>query len=307
MERDVRYLLVGVAVIALLALFVGFVVWQAGGLRNAETARYTVLSEVGVAGLESGSLVRYLGVRVGQVQAIRLSDRQPGRVEVDIQVQQDVPVTRDTVATFRLEGITGQSYLDLATPDPGAPPPETLGGARYPVLRAEKTAIDLLVEESPRLVAQLSAIAASLEAILDEDNRAHLAQVLGNVAEFTARLEALGDSVELLADSTDRALAEAVQAFGEIGTTARAATAALEEADRSAQALRELTQRLDELIARNESAVDRFAREGLGEAGRLMQDARRTIRQIERLAAQLTEEPSRLLRGREPGGVDIPE
>jgi phospholipid/cholesterol/gamma-HCH transport system substrate-binding protein len=307
MERDVRYLLVGVVVIALLVLFVGFVIWQAGGLRGADMDRYTVFSEVGVAGLERGSVVRYLGVRVGQVDDIRLSERRAGRVEIDIQVQRNVAVTRDTVAIVRLEGITGQSYLGLATPDPGAAPPEIRGGARYPVITAQKAPLDLLMDEGPQLMAQLGAIVGSLEAALGEDNRAHFARILGNVAEFSARLDALGDSVETLASSTERALDEVAQAFGEIQLAAQAAAPALEETDRAVLALRQLSERLEAVIERNESAVDSFAREGLGEAGSLMRDARRTINQIERLAAQLSDDPSRLIRRRDPGGMEIPQ
>jgi phospholipid/cholesterol/gamma-HCH transport system substrate-binding protein len=306
-ERDVRYLLVGVVVIALLVLFVGFVIWQAGGLRGVDTERYTVFSEAGIAGLENGDVVRYLGVRVGQVDDIRLSAHMPGRVEIDIQVQRDVAVTRDTVATVRLEGITGQSYLGLITPDPAAAPPEIRDGSRYPVITATRAPLDLLMDEAPQLVAQIGSIAAGLEALLEEDNRAHVARMLGDVAGFTARLEELGDAVEMLAASAERALGEAAQALGEIRDTAGIAGPAFEEAGHALAALRELSERLDEMIARNEAAVDAFARHGLGEAGGLMRDARRTINEIERLAAQLSEDPSRLIRRRDPGGVEIPQ
>jgi phospholipid/cholesterol/gamma-HCH transport system substrate-binding protein len=306
-ERDVRYLLVGVVVLALMVLFVGFIIWQAGGLRGADTERYTVFSEAGIAGLENGDVVRYLGVRVGQVDEIRLSAHVPGRVEIDIQVQRDVAVTRDTVATVRPEGITGQSYLGLRTPDPGAAPPEIRDGSRYPVITATRAPLDLLMDEAPQLVGQIAAIAEGLEALLDEDNRARVARMLEDVAGFTARLDDLGDSIAMLAASSDQALGEATLALGEIRDTAGSAGPAFEEAGHALVALRELSERLEELIARNEAAVDAFAREGLGEAGGLVRDARRALNEFERLATQLSEDPSQLIRRRDRGGFEVPQ
>ncbi len=306
MERDVRYLLVGTVVIAVVAGFIGLVFWQADRIAVLDGERYTVLSEYGVSGLEPGGVVRYLGVRVGQVEKLRLSQELPDHVEMDILVEPHVPVTRATRASVRPEGIIGQSYVSLRTPDPDAGAPETRPGVPHPVIHSERSEIDQLFEDIPQLVQRVGHIAESLEGVLDEENREQFARTLANISEFTAELDKIAAAVDQVAQRAASALEGTEATLADLGAAARAAEPALEEAGRAGAAVRQLSDRLEGLIERNEAAVERFARDGLGDAERLLRDARRTANELEQLALRLGEDPSRLLHRQPVGGVEIP-
>lgn len=306
MERDVRYLLVGAVVIALVGGFIGLLFWQADRIAVREGERYTVLSEHGVSGLEVGGVVRYLGVRVGQVQSIRLSREFPDHVELDILVEPHVPMTRATRASVRPEGIIGQSYVALRTPDPDAEAPESRPGVPHPVIRSERSELDRLFEDIPQLVQRVGSIAESLEGVLDEENREQFARMLANIGDFTAELDRIAASIEQVAERAVSTLEGAETTLADLGAAARAAEPALEEAGRAGAAVRQLSDRLELLVERNEAAVERFTRDGLEDAQRLLRDARRTANQLEQLALRLGEEPSRLIHRRPVGGVEIP-
>jgi phospholipid/cholesterol/gamma-HCH transport system substrate-binding protein len=67
-----------------------------------------------VAGLVEGDEVRIAGVRVGQVTTIGLADRTDRPVaEVELEVEQDVPLPAAVEATIRYRNLVGQRYVAL--------------------------------------------------------------------------------------------------------------------------------------------------------------------------------------------------
>jgi phospholipid/cholesterol/gamma-HCH transport system substrate-binding protein len=66
-----------------------------------------------VAGLEPSSPVKYNGVPVGTVTAIRFDPKDLTRILVEFKVSPEVPIKVDTRALLQPQGITGISYLEL--------------------------------------------------------------------------------------------------------------------------------------------------------------------------------------------------
>ena len=67
--------------------------------------------------LESGSLVYYRGVEVGRVMGVRLADDNKSTlIELGIN-NNDLKLDRDVEVKIRLEGITGQRYVDITPPE----------------------------------------------------------------------------------------------------------------------------------------------------------------------------------------------
>jgi len=306
MERDIRYLYVGVVMALLVAAFIAFLLWQAERHAEVEGARYTVFVEGSVSGLGSGSVVRYLGVRAGRVNDIRLSNEDAGRVEVDITVREGVPVSRSTIARIRAEGITGGSYVSLRTPDPGAGRPEAAAGARYPVIRAESSGFEELMDEAPQLVKRLNRVAENMGRVLDETNRRNFARMLEDGQSFTARLDGLAGSMEQLTSRVSRSLDTVDGAMVEIEAAGAQLAPTLSDLRDTSQSLGGLSERVDALIAENESTLEWFGQVGLFEASRLLRDTRTAVNEIEQLARRLNDDPSSLIHRRGEGGLEVP-
>src|SRR5204863_447874 len=76
-------------------------------------AQYVVTTTSSVSGLKAEAPVRYRGVDVGRVEAIKIEPGASGRIHVRIGVQEDTPITKSTYAQLGYQGVTGLAYVSL--------------------------------------------------------------------------------------------------------------------------------------------------------------------------------------------------
>lgn len=307
MERDIRYVTVGVTVALLGGMFLAFLLWQAQRYATPGGQSYTVQVHGAVTGVGAGSPVKYLGVSVGRVDRITLAASD--LVEVRIRLDEGVPVNASTAARIEPEGITGRSYVALQTADPDAGPLRPPEGAGLPVIPAEASNLDRLFEGLPALVESFSGVAAGLDALLGEDNRADLARTIANLAEFSGSLNSLATradglmvKLDTLADRAATSMAGMDATLGEARETFRVAGTAMPELVRVLAGMGELSERLNRLAENN---FGRLTAETLPELDRLLRDSRDAVHAVEGLVRKLEAEPSSLLYRRVETGVEI--
>ena len=92
MEPEAKYTLVGMAVVVLVALLVGALVWLRSTGGEGDRMYKIYFSRHSLEGLQVRSDVKMLGIRVGSVTGFRISPRRPGTVEVLIRVDETAPV-----------------------------------------------------------------------------------------------------------------------------------------------------------------------------------------------------------------------
>ena len=113
METKVNYTVVGVVVIIFTVLFFTFTIWLSVGLEDIHYDKYAVYMNESVAGLAEKSSVKYNGVDVGFVASIELQQKDPSQVFLLLKVRQGTPITVETHAQLRSQGLTGIDYLEL--------------------------------------------------------------------------------------------------------------------------------------------------------------------------------------------------
>ncbi len=341
MERNIPYVAVGVVVLLLLAGLAAFATWQAGRYQARGFEYYTIRFEGGVSGVSGGGTVRYRGAQVGRVVEVRLQEEAPESVRVDIMVQPTTPVSKDTVAQVLPQGITGVSYIELTTEEPG-PPPEKPPGERYPVIPSKPSPLDRLMAELPKVGDQVGRIANRVEGLLSEEAVRDFQAILANTAELSGDLNQLSNRADRLMDQSsevveqtgntmeqvdsafasvdvaagelrttveraDSALTNLDAAAGEARTTFRATGELIPEAERTLIQVRSLSERLNRLVADNEDNVDRFASEGLEELSLFLGEGRRTLSDVRSLVRALERNPSQILYPPKEAGMEVPE
>ncbi|MGE5469357.1 MAG: MlaD family protein [Bacteroidota bacterium] len=205
-------LLLGLA--ALIAIY-----WLGGG--SEQTHDYIVVTKQNIGGLNPQAQVRYRGIRVGKVSDIRLDPDDYTNILITISINDDVPLTRGTVAKLNYQGVTGLAHIllletgkDMAplVPDDDKPPRITM----IPSL------LDDLGETGAATLRQARQLMISANALLDEENRRRLTATLVNLESASAGLQPTLRSLNTTLRQVNKVLSEQnvrqlSQAAGEVG------------------------------------------------------------------------------------------
>lgn len=65
-------------------------------------------------GLEPGNVVRFAGLKAGVITAVKPDPEDPTRIEVDMEVNDEVPVNTESVAQLASLSALGQNYLEIS-------------------------------------------------------------------------------------------------------------------------------------------------------------------------------------------------
>jgi phospholipid/cholesterol/gamma-HCH transport system substrate-binding protein len=113
MKRTSLEMAVGVFVfIGILA--VGYLTVKLGRMELLQGNYYVVTARFqNVAGLKSGSSVEIAGVPVGRVTAVRV-DPENFAAMVEMKIDRGVPLTDDTIASVKTQGLIGDKFIKLS-------------------------------------------------------------------------------------------------------------------------------------------------------------------------------------------------
>jgi phospholipid/cholesterol/gamma-HCH transport system substrate-binding protein len=135
-----------------------------------------------ISGLEEGAAVRYAGMTVGKVTDIRMVEEKAHKIEVDLQVQADVPLREGAVASIRATELVIGKYVDLSGGRPDAPflPDDAeVPGSQEPTL-------DEVINSAGRIILNLRDIVDEVSLIFKEQSVESLMANLNRMAELAA-------------------------------------------------------------------------------------------------------------------------
>lgn len=311
MYERTNYLAVGIFVLlGALALFV-VGIWVAEVGQTVPTTTYTVIFERDVNGLSEGGPVRYMGVDVGEVSAIRLSHAQGTAIEVEISIVSSTPVDSGTYASLAYQGITGVAFVNLAA-DPGEherlPVP---AGQDYPIIRTRDVGIAALLNSGPDVLARMNTILDSAGLLLGEENRSSATQILQNLDRITGALadeqDALSGMPARVNESLDKLVATLDLAAEITSDAGPDLLAALQNLRETTDNLAGSTERFEQWLVENDAAIDSFLSGGVGETAALMTDTRAALRELEKLGTKLRSDPSYIIYKPKLDPVVLPE
>jgi phospholipid/cholesterol/gamma-HCH transport system substrate-binding protein len=131
-------------------------------------------------GVDPGSPVRFGGMKVGTITAIRPSREDPTKIEVLLEVKGDVPVNVDSVATLTALNPLGDRYLEITTGSdkvPRLPPGATIRSA-------EPVSLDDLARQASTLIPTVQSTLQNMQKDIDRIT-GNTEVVLSNVQAMT--------------------------------------------------------------------------------------------------------------------------
>lgn len=204
MESNVNYTIVGAFVVSLVTAVVLAIIWLSSGLTVTQYKIYEVQMQESVSGLNVDSAVEYNGVNVGSVKSIKLS-KNPHIVEVLLNVDVDVPITRGTVATLTTRGITGVVFVALKDKGFDSRPLLAVNKQPYPIISTSPSIFVRLDTALTQLNASFIRISTSFQALLDKDNLQSIKATLVSLKRITGTLADDSDKLSAIILNTQKA------------------------------------------------------------------------------------------------------
>ncbi|MGB7815642.1 MAG: MlaD family protein [Methylotenera sp.] len=151
MENRAYAIAVGVFTLVL-GIGMAFAYWWINGSQQART-EYTISSQLPVTGLSAEGTVKFRGVDIGKVTEISLDPSSQTTILINIEVAENLKLSRGAYAELRRQGITGLAYIDLNDESKNAP--ALPAGSIIPL---RPTLVDNLLSKGPELLAQLEVL-----------------------------------------------------------------------------------------------------------------------------------------------------
>ncbi len=187
MENRANYVLVGAFTLAIIASILAFVWWFRSANQSADRIQYKVVFTGSVSGLSRGSVVRFNGLRVGEVTTIDLVPDDPSRVQAIMEVDPRIPIKSDTRARLEFQGLTGVASVQLTGGSNTAALLATPDGKGVSTIYAERSDFQDLLETAQRLSGKIDGILGRVDKLVG-DNEAQISNTLKNVEAFSKAL-----------------------------------------------------------------------------------------------------------------------
>ena len=310
MERQANYALVGALSLVLLLGALVFIVWLAQFEFNQQYDSYRINFRGPVSGLSKGGEVQFNGIRVGEITAISLDERDPNKVVTDIQVEHGTPVRLDSQAQTAAQGITGVKFVQISAGTPSRPLLREVSRDDPPVIASAPGRLEGFVQDAASLMRDGAAALARINRVLSDENIAVLSQSLGDVGAVTGEMRNRRTMFARV-DSTFANLDRAASEFALTASSARATLGGqgrgtLGEISTAATELRGAVAEMRQLITRADGSVVQISSTTLPELNATLGSIQAAAFELENLTSDIRRDPRATIT-RSPGReVEVP-
>ena len=280
METKANYVAVGAFVLACVIGLVVTVMWLAGVQYSQEYAYYQAYFRGSVTGLGKGTVTRYNGIEVGRITNLEFDPNDPQRVIVTMQVQPNLNIRQDSVASIESQGFTGGAFVEITGGTAKSPLLTAQGDQRYPVIRTKQSTFAQLQQSAPEVVAKLNIAVSRLNDLLGDDNRRSISHILANLDETSQVIARRSADIDATISNANKAMAN-------LNDTTNGLRPTLQQVD--------LTVRKYGAVADNANTF--ITGEGLAQFSDLVGEMRRLVSNLTQLSDQINRTPTKLLFG----------
>lgn len=308
METKANYVLIGAFVLLAAGALALFTLWIAGNPLNRSYADYDVVFNGPVNGLSEGGEVRFNGIKVGEVQTLRLDRDDPNNVIAHIRIDAQTPVRTDSVAQLNFMGITGVTFIQILAGDPKKPMLEPVNGVT-PRIRTSRTIVDELFQGGQDLLGVSGDTIKKINLMLSDENLQHFSSTLASVDKAAAQIAAddglvkaatkalvtintAAASLEAAAKAVDQA---ANSIGGDVSTLTVSADAVLKDLDPVLKDAQVAMTNVNSTVAQINTELTPAATRSLQQIGHAAADLQSMMIRLQGLLAQIEQDPSRFV------------
>jgi phospholipid/cholesterol/gamma-HCH transport system substrate-binding protein len=287
METKANYVAVGAFVLACVIGLVVTIMWLAGVQYAQEYSYYQANFKGPVTGLGKGTITRYNGIEVGRIADLKFDPNDPQSVIILLQVQPNLNIRDDSIASIDSQGLTGGTYVEISGGTSKSPLLTAHPGQKYPVIRTKQSGLLQLEQSAPEVVAKLNVAATRINDLLNDDNRRAIAHVLANLDETTEMIARRSGDIDAILKNTNEATANLNKASANLQPT-------LDHVDLTVNKFGKVATDADAFINGD----------GLAQLSSLIGDLRRLVTNLNKFSDQLNRSPTSLIFGDRRKGYD---
>lgn len=295
METRAHHIIVGLFTLTAGAFALLFALWMSRSGTDNDVVVYDVIFREAVSGLSVGSPVQYSGIRVGEVERLRLDPEDPRQVWARVRISSSAPVKVDTLARLTMLNITGAAGIELSQGLPSSPLLTSDQGV--PIIQAEQSSLARLRLNSDELLISITSLLDRANQMLSAENGAYVTRILSNVEVVTtnlveqqATLRAGLASLASAGEELNQLLARVDEQIAEHGDPL------LNSAAETMVNMQRFTQQMTTLMNDNEQALTN-GMQSFNELGPAIEDLRGVLSGLNDITNRLEEDPAGFLLG----------
>ncbi len=292
METNAHHVLIGVFILAVVALLLAFGLWLGHGGVSRQYHDYDVVFTHGVSGLTVGSQVEYNGIPMGQVASLKLDPDDPDRELVRIRVPADAPIKTDTRAELHMQGLTGASFVELVGGSAASKPLLPTPSNPVPDIPSQTSTLHALLASGKGAMASLNHILGRLDQVVSTRNVKHLDHTLANIDATTTALAAERGHLRALIGHASAASSKLDALLDGPGRKTLQHTAAM------TASLQQATQTLNQLLTVNRAQLQ-SGLHSMGQIDPMLRELKATARNLHQMTDRMKANPGGYLLGRE--------
>ncbi|MCA1298866.1 MlaD family protein [Stappia indica] len=195
METRANYVVIGAFVFVTLFVGFAFIYWLGSRAEGPRALPVKVVFPGAVTGLSVGGQVLFNGIKVGDVGNLGFDPKDPSVVIATIRVSPTTPLRKDVKATLGFGTLSGIAYVELSGGSLSAPLLLDPEAEEPPVIYAERSAFEDIVEGARDILGRADSMLAAVETIVNE-NRDDVDEIMTNARIFSGALAKNADGVE---------------------------------------------------------------------------------------------------------------
>lgn len=279
LESKTNYFAVGLAVLLLTAGLIIAGLWLSVGFDQKKYNTYMVYMQEAVSGLTIESPVKFNGVKVGYIDKIELNEANPQQVTLYLQITETTPITVSTQATLVAQGITGATFLGLSATTPSTKPLQKTTGDRYPVIPYKPSFFN-------QLETNINELSNSIKRVFDEKNTKNIKKSLANLQEITSVIEKNSENLNASLQDLPKLISnlkDSVQQFNKMSTDVAAAGI-----------------QLSDTMKAGRNSIDKISQQAIPPAVLLLRRLELIAANLEKVSADMRQNPAVIIRGSAP-------
>ncbi len=186
LEGRVNYILVGLFILLMIVVSVLTLYIFTKFGKKAEYKKYLIITPESISGLREGAKVYYKGVQVGKVEKISIDPEDQNTVKIIVLIDKKLKVIDGMVATLRIQGITGLSYINIEK-KPGF----KLGydeKEKLTIIPMKPSQLQKITSSLPEIIENANKILLRIQEVLSPQNTKKINQLIFKADKLLAEL-----------------------------------------------------------------------------------------------------------------------